>query len=69
MAKMTKAQHFDAWQKFAHDCNKDSGYPHSYQAGIDKSDLQDAWSQDFPEESCPSVQWNNDVGRYIVLGI
>lgn len=69
MANMTKSQHYDAWQKFADDCNRDSGYPHSNSAGIDKTALQDAWAQDFPGEPCPSVQWDISAGKYIVVGI
>lgn len=67
MANMTKQQHYAAWQKYADDCNRDSGYANGHAAGIDKTELQDAWAQDYPDDTCPAVQWDRASGKTIVV--
>ncbi len=55
------------WHRFAADCNKDSGYPNSHQAAMDRSALEEAWRHECPGLQVPQVLPTPD-GRYEVSG-
>ncbi len=62
----TKAALLKKWEKFCADCNKDSGYPHSFVAGCDLSALKEEWEQNFPDDKPPNVEWSQQAGAYVV---
>lgn len=59
----------NGWLKFVTDANKDSGYAHSHQGGLDRSALEDRWRRECPGLEMPVVQWSNETGRYELIGI
>lgn len=59
--------HIAKYQKFADNCNKDSGYPNSYQAGLERGELEDEWKRKYPELAVPKVEWSQKNGKYEVM--
>ena len=48
------------WHRFAADCNKDSGYPGSHQAAMDRCALEKAWHRECPGLEVPQVMQLQD---------
>lgn len=54
----------DAWYKFVADCNRDSGYASSWDAGIARSELEESWKRECPGLEVPQVLWSPQTGKY-----
>ncbi len=59
----------EGWFKFAADCNRDSGYPGSHQAGLDRSKLAEQWQSECPGLEVPQVLLSNETGKYELVGL
>ena len=66
---MTTDELVKGWYKFAADCNKDSGFANSNQAGLERGDLEEAWLIQCPGLEIPQVLFSNEQGKYVVNGL
>lgn len=57
------------WETLANDMNKDSGYPHSHAAAMERGRLEEAWRNAHPGQAVPQVLWSNRAGKYVVAGM
>jgi hypothetical protein len=58
---------FMHWQKLVDDMNKDTGYAGGYEAGLERSRLEEQWKRDRPGKPMPFIQWSRRAGKNVVV--